>query len=1325
MDSSGPSDRAWESARRAPPQVRSKNDEQWDFHINSLAALDDATGSSSTLPARHFAGAPAAAPASFKAASAPAAARPAPVRQQSAVKDAVAAARAAAAEASLSDPACGSHGLQNQGNSCYLSAATVALLHATPFLRALLCDVSTGALVALVEGKSRALAEAREPLDAFLPLRPPSAAAAQKSNADDAIFPFEPICASALGRAAFAALSPRLHARAPPLVRDQERLLPAMRATARALRARGASSHVGRSRKEREDTDVAEARSRDWLPAPLVARGSPHGDDDFFSRLDALSPPPLISRGYFAALWAVAARRAAGMQVPGYARRALRAVIVRERPEFGGRTQQDAHEFLQAVLRGVGVETDAAAPLTAALTGTWLKDTGTALRRYGAVAQEALLSLDATAGVVGKKTARKGATGASASAAADGGGGGGLGALTGFSEVLDTGLPKLHDSVYGVGQQRGATGLDEEADETRGLGGGLPHGALPVDPIDRSLALELLSIRVAAAALSHATPIGRVFSGELRTTLDCTACGLHRSRVEPVTDLTLPLPELVSSAKAAVPAPQAAVAAPILPKAVETVETFTEIECSLNDSYSPPPAGYNPAKQAGYKPAKQASVPPPPDGKWKKSIAFDETDDESDVVQPTQKKRALPELPPATSPTATPAPATPSIPLNLERLLEELMAPRQLELRCPHPECSSAQVAARTTLSAVPRVLVLCVKRFIWDESIGASRKAADPVAFGASLDVTRFLDTGPVALPPPTDLLVDARARLNVLSTAVQSAVATSGAPGAYDANREAMRRESAAAFSTARAEWLSKKDAIEAAAAAALVLDATTDDEAVVKQPVKKRPATTDASAPRREPATNVAAGHGAAAAPSSPPRAPRMKQKRRHDSEDDGGEDSKPPHIKAAGGTLANIVRNPPLPLVPSTSFESAEPVIPRKKSLAPARVTSVSPAGSPIEIDGDEASSAPASTERAGGRGQQNPRGAAVRQRALAMMPDDDAAGRAAFSQQEYGGAKGGGKPAAKTCPACTFLNAHYLDECEICQAKLSEAKKATTAHADSVIAISDSESSVGVGSSSARAKKTLTAVPPSLESLGPPPVRLDDEAELNLSEPDYINPFHREALRAAAAKAQVKEDICPSSSAMVIDDDNFDEGKTSAPASLGEPPTAAPPPPEEDAPEPCFYPCESLLPAGSRAASHSSVVYDLTAVVHHIGGDLKSGHYVTDTRGPLTLDIPADLGLTGVDIAARASDRDDPYGVLRQLHVLEAIDATQSQPAPERADDCSFDSGSEMAERIKALAPDRPWYRHDDSTVRRISAFDVFGREAQRTAYIFVFTLREN
>lgn len=1277
--------------------------------MQSLAELGYAAASSSTLPAG------AAAPANIKSASAPAAARPAPVRQQSAVKDAIAAARAAAVEASLTDPACGPHGLPNQGNSCYLSAATVALLHATPFLRALLCDVSTGALVALVEGKSRALAEAKEPLDAFLPLRPPSAAAAQRNNSDDAILPFEPRSASAVGRAAFAALSPRLHARAPPLVRDQERLLPAMRATARALRARGASSQASRHRKEREDEDVAEARSRNWLPAPLVALGSPHSDD-FFSRLDALSPPPLISRGYFAALWAVAARRAAGMRVPGYALRALRAVIVRERPEFGGRTQQDAHEFLQAVLRGVGVETDAAAPLTAALTGTWLKDTGTALRRYGAVAQEALLAVDAKGGVVGKRPARKGATGGSASSAADGGGGGVLEALTGFSEVVDTGLPKLHDSVYEAGQQRGATSLDEEAGESRGLGGGLPHGALPVDPIDRSLALELLSIRVAAAALSHATPIGRVFSGELRTTLDCTACGLHRSRVEPVTDLTLPLPELVSSAKAAVPAPQAAAAAPTPAKDVDPGETPAEIECSLNDSYSPPPAGSNPVKRAS------APLPLPKaagSGTFRLSGAFDDTDD--DDVQPNQKRRASPTLPPATNPSSSPVPATPSIPLNLERLLEELMAPRQLELRCPHPECSSSQVAARTTLSAVPRVLVLCVKRFIWDESMGASRKAADPVAFGASLDVTRFLDAGPVALPPPTDLLVDARARLNALSTAVQSAAATNGAPGAYDAQREAVRRESLAAYSAARADWLAKKDAIEAAAAVALVDDATTDDEAVVK-PVK-RPTTSAASAQRREPVTGDAAGHGAGDAASAPYRAPRLKQKRRTESDDDGGEDSRPPHMKAAGGTLGNLLRNP-LPLASPSSAVAAATVIPRKKNLAPAYVNPVSSTASPIEIEGDEATSGPASTERAGGRGPQNPRtisGVAVRQRALALMPDGDAASRAAFSQQEYGGTKGGGKPAAKICPACTFLNAHFSFECAICQAQLSGAENAP-ADADFIIAISDSESSTGVGASSARAKKTVTAVPPSLESLGPPPLRLDDEAELNLSQPDYINPFHGEALRAAGAKVPVNEEIRPSSSAMVIDDDNTDEVKTAAPAPLGEPPTA---PPEEDAPEPCFYPCESLLPAGERTASHSSVVYDLTAVVHHIGGDLKSGHYVTDTRGPLTLDIPADLGLTGVDIAARASDRDDPYGVLRQLHVLEAIDATQSQPAPERADDNSFGSGSEMAERIKALAPDRPWYRHDDSTVRRISAFDVFGREAQRTAYIFVFTLREN
>ena len=163
------------------------------------------------------------------------------------------------------------------------------------------------------------------------------------------------------------------------------------------------------------------------------------------------------------------------------------------------------------------------------------------------------------------------------------------------------------------------------------------------------------------------------------------------------------------------------------------------------------------------------------------------------------------------------------------------------------------------------------------------------------------------------------------------------------------------------------------------------------------------------------------------------------------------------------------------------------------------------------------------------------------------------------------------------------------------------------------------------------------------------------------------------------------------------------------------------PPDEDAPEPSFFPCARLLPPSTHNCTRTSgaAVYDLTAVVHHIGGALKSGHYVTDTRGALTLDSPADLGLNGASVAARAADVDDPYGVLRRLGVLGEADGFSQDHVK-----AETDSDPAWAARVDALAPDRPWYRHDDSSIRRVSAFDVFGKEAQRTAYIFVFTLRE-
>ena len=124
--------------------------------------------------------------------------------------------------------------------------------------------------------------------------------------------------------------------------------------------------------------------------------------------------------------------------------------------------------------------------------------------------------------------------------------------------------------------------------------------------------------------------------------------------------------------------------------------------------------------------------------------------------------------------------------------------------------------------------------------------------------------------------------------------------------------------------------------------------------------------------------------------------------------------------------------------------------------------------------------------------------------------------------------------------------------------------------------------------------------------------------------------------------------------------------------------------------------------------------------------MKSGHYVTDTRGPMTLDLPMDIGLNGTQIAALA-DNDDPYGIDRLIPLGSAAASTFSgitalEATPEWA--ARFKDEPGLVDQIKALAPDRPWYRHNDSNIRRISALDVFGEESQRTAYIFVFTLRE-
>jgi len=48
----------------------------------------------------------------------------------------------------------------------------------------------------------------------------------------------------------------------------------------------------------------------------------------------------------------------------------------------------------------------------------------------------------------------------------------------------------------------------------------------------------------------------------------------------------------------------------------------------------------------------------------------------------------------------------------------------------------------------------------------------------------------------------------------------------------------------------------------------------------------------------------------------------------------------------------------------------------------------------------------------------------------------------------------------------------------------------------------------------------------------------------------------------------------------------------------------------------------------------------------------------------------------------------------------------------------------MRARRHALRADRPWYKHDDSTVSQVPAEEVMGFRAQGSVYLLTYVLRE-
>ena len=1121
-------------------------------------------------------------------------------------------ARREAERATITDEACKTRGFYNVGNSCYMSAATVALIHCVPFLRSLLCDKTIDALTKVAQN------EASEYVKTSGGSSEGGDAGAGASSSTVGVSDILKL------------LHPRLIYRNVPMVREEDRLLAKHRTEARRLRARAvalglvdegsflAVERAPQPADPREAAELSAAVLRDFVPeifSDVDAGGggaalSASSSDSFFSRLSAIKPAPNLAHGFFASLHAIALRRAAGLLVPPFALRALRAATARADPDFGGKTQQDAHEYIVHLLRGLETEVDPAALLLSTAHGALFADSAVALSRYTEIAQAALLA-------------------------------------------------------PGVEKQRSTERLLSFLPAGFGSSTAVPAVTLPDDPIDRALALELLSIKTATHALNRATPVGRLFSCELSIKLECKDCRYVRTRVEPQHDLTLPLP----APRQSTPTP------PVVRTQVSITPPSRDAKGAGSDSL---------ASDGSVSPGVPSSkvFSKPNDG----AITIDDDDEDDDIVK---VKRARSE----TSPLAdahsgagaggglrSDSAATGTSKLSLERLLQELLAPRDLELICP--KCRGTMARATYSISELPRILVICVKRFVYEATIG-SRKAEDPVTFGAQLDLTPHLSDGPVALPPPIDIVSGANARL-------QEKVDDTLKKETELSHYQACRHESYSARKKSYTEKLSEWNQL---------------CDAVKKAKEGGRPASSSSAAPKSCPPER--ASLQALMRPrlnSSPPPLP-----------------APPRTASQVKGTLAGIITGS------SVSASASAPAVSAvlSKALAESKAASQKPASAPgIGRDAQAPSRNSVVTNHQTAKefkidkrvvSAQTPTPAFDVEQIEDSSPDGESATEDSKKRKEKGYGLKGGAPTKGTCSKCTFNNIEGASECAICDSVLIETDTdVPEANADlrDVIVLDDSDDDMAVDQQQTG------------EFLLPPrPIEPDDEFDLRNSEPDPLNPFgkfspYRDSSVTREAEAATKAAlVAPSApiielmdSADAIHDDSAGVSTSAAAAPAASSPpgrgAAAAAETEVEADEIHFHVADMLPPSPAPSA-----LYDLVSVVHHLGTSLKHGHYITDTRGEHSFALPEDYGVTAAQLAEGFDD--DPYDVLRKLEVLPEVESRPSRLP--RDTNC---------EDVTRLLPDRPWYRHNDSIVKRVAACDVFGADSQRSAYIFVFQLRD-
>ena len=226
-------------------------------------------------------------------------------------------------------------------------------------------------------------------------------------------------------------------------------------------------------------------------------------------------------------------------------------------------------------------------------------------------------------------------------------------------------------------------------------------------------------------AMIDALPTGRTVVSEVTATLTCTTCQHVRKHAEAFVDICVDLPPREATDRA-----HSAGASACAGVSKEVGSERLEKRGSLTRTDSPSDVRESAQAHCAVKGSTDSDLS-------KEKTGVPDTSTDFSTVSP------LWELP------------VDGASYSLSQLLYGFFRKRVLEYRCDRPGCVSTSVGASYAVTAVPRVLIVQLKRFESDPDnpSGPPVKRTDAVSFPAALDFSPFVDAAGTRMPPPTDL--------------------------------------------------------------------------------------------------------------------------------------------------------------------------------------------------------------------------------------------------------------------------------------------------------------------------------------------------------------------------------------------------------------------------------------------------------------------------------------------------------------------------------------------------------------------------------------------